>query len=134
MAHGMSEAEFNELWPLYERDIQGVARKLARSDDDLWDDLVSVGMVTFWRLNLASVVTNRDAFVTSSVRKRMIDFLRKERRYTTESLNALLSNGFQLTQDDETGEVIVMEPKHRRGVAYEDPEYNLNKSYHDDDR
>lgn len=94
----MTNAEFTELYPKYESDIRAIARKLARRDNDLFEDLSSVGSITFWGLTLAKAETNEAAWVKSAVRKRMIDFMRKERSYSKESLNTLLARGNQVTE------------------------------------
>ncbi len=105
----MTNAEFNKLFPVYDNDIKAIARKLARRDNDLCDDLYSIGCITFWELDLSKATQNVSAYVKSSVRSRMIDFLRKERSYDKDSLNVLLALGNQVVEGEE-GPVLIKQP------------------------
>lgn len=99
----MTEADFNRYYAFYKDAIEGMARKLARTDYDLFDDLVSVGMIRLWKLDIARASSNPDSWIRAAIRNAMVDFLRQQRLNETESLTALLAAGNQVTQDPETG-------------------------------
>jgi len=99
----MTDAEFNHHYALYRDAIEGMARKLARADNDLFDDLVSVGMIRLWELDTSKASTNPGSWIRAAIRNGMVDFLRQQRFNETESLTALLAAGNQVTQDPDTG-------------------------------
>lgn len=123
----MTHDEFNARLPLYENTIAGIARKLARSDNDLKDDLYNLGLIAMWRLDLTQCRGNEEAFIATAARSRMIDYLRKQKNYKHESLEALLNAGFQVKANPDTGEAeLVTVRRQAMGLNREDdPDYGV---------
>lgn len=95
----MTEPEFDVLYQEYyvkRRVIQAMARKLAKDDPDLYDDLVQVGLFTLWRLDVSKAKSNKDSWIRQAMKFKMIDHLAEmdPRKYT--SLDAHIEKGFQL--------------------------------------
>jgi RNA polymerase sigma factor (sigma-70 family) len=99
----MTDQEFDALLAQYKEAISGMARKLARTDTDLFDDLVSVGMIRLWQLDISKATSNADSWIRAAIRNAMVDFIRQQRLSETESLTALLAAGNQVTTDPDTG-------------------------------
>lgn len=97
----LSDADFQKYYRLYEDDIRGVARTLARTNDDLCDDLYNIGLVTLWRIDVTTITRNERAFIRQAVRNRMTDFLRADRSKRYVSLDELLEGGDQVTYTPE---------------------------------
>lgn len=109
----MTNAEFEGIYPIYKNDIRAIARKLAKRDNDLFEDLCSIGSIALWNLDLSKATQNVPAFVKSAIKARMIDFLRKERSYSKESLNTLLALGHQVTEGPAGDPMLIRAPKKR---------------------
>lgn len=107
----MTNTEFEQAYGQYASDIQAIARRLAKTDDDLCDDLNAVGMIALWQLELAPVTTNERAYVRQAVRNRMIDHLRRQRTHKTESLDARIEAGDQVVEDGEFGHIHRRKPR-----------------------
>ena len=96
----MTEDEFNDIYyPRYYDDIRSIARKYARKDSDLFEDLLQEGLLALFRCNISTVKTNESAFVRQAVKFRMVDFLRRIKLSRHESLDMHLQSGRQIAKD-----------------------------------
>jgi RNA polymerase sigma factor (sigma-70 family) len=117
----MTNEQFETYYKIYHSDIQAIARRFARTDEDLFDDLFQEGRLALLAFDPAKVHSNEKACVLQAVRNRIIDWLRAEKRDRTESLNALIANGDQITADDDGKPRLAKNPRRRNEVpAYED--------------
>lgn len=115
----MDDVMFNEYYKKYykkDRTIQGIARKLAKSDYELYQDLVQIGLETLWKLDPEKAKTNKDAWIRQAMRFRMIDHLRKLKLRNVESLDRRLENGEQIELDSVTGDIRLISPP-RKGSS-----------------
>lgn len=107
----MTNDEFEQFYyPTYDRVIRAIARKLAQTNDTLAEDLYQEGLIALWQCNPSRAKDNPDAYVRQAIKFRMIDALRRERIYSTESLEARLERGEQLVMDAGGGLDLVMPP------------------------
>lgn len=100
----MTEAEFNVLYQdLYvkRRVIQAMARKLAKDDPSLYEDLVQVGLFALWRLDTSKAKTNKNSWICQAMKFKMIDHLSQmdPRKYV--SLDQHLEVGHQLEETED---------------------------------
>lgn len=96
----MTNEDFEQYYlPKYELVIRAIARKLAQTNDTLAEDLYQEGLIALWNCIPARAKDNPDAYIRQSLKFRMIDYLRRERIYNTESLEARLERGEQLVRD-----------------------------------
>jgi DNA-directed RNA polymerase specialized sigma24 family protein len=96
----MTEKEFNEVYyPRYLEDIRNIARKYAKTDNDLFEDLLQEGLLALFRCDIATVRSNESAFVRQAVKFRIVDFLRRSKIVLHESLDTHLQSGRQLAKD-----------------------------------
>jgi DNA-directed RNA polymerase specialized sigma24 family protein len=96
----MTNEQFErKYYPLYESDLMAIARRFARTDDDLYEDLLQEARLTLLRFEPAKVHTNERACIRQAVRNSIIDWLRVQRFDQFESLNARLAQGDQVSQD-----------------------------------
>ncbi len=110
----MTDEQFKVYYARYRGVIASIARKLARRDEELYQDLKQEGLFALFRLNLAKVRVNEDAWIRQAVKFRMVDFLRKMNPRMYESLQAHLENGSQIVEDPDEGELhLVRPPAHR---------------------
>ena len=94
----MTNQEFEDVyWPRYDSVVKAIARKLAQTNDSLVEDLYQEGLIALWECDPRKAKTNPDAFMRQAIKFRMIDFLRRERLKSTESLDSYLEYGMQLT-------------------------------------
>lgn len=100
----MSDAAYNELLARYRDVIEGIARKFAGPELDLFDDLVSVGMIALWELDTSKATRNVDAFIRNAIRNRLVDHLRWLDPERFDRLDEHLAGGAQVITDPETGE------------------------------
>lgn len=101
----MTNEQFEkDYYPRYEGVINALARKLARRDSDLFEDLRAVGMMSLWELDPSKATTNEDAWIRQALFNKMTDVLRRDRPGVYESLQAHLGRGEQLVEDPSTGE------------------------------
>ena len=96
----MTNEEFeNTYLPKYDLVIRAIARKLAQTNDTLAEDLYQEGLIALWNCKPHRARDNPDAYIRQALKFRMIDYLRRERIYATESLEARLERGEQLVMD-----------------------------------
>lgn len=96
----MTNEEFEKIYlPKYELTIRAIARKLAQTNDTLAEDLFQEGLIALWSCTPNRARDNADAYIRQALKFRMIDYLRKEKIYSTESLEARLERGDQLVMD-----------------------------------
>jgi DNA-directed RNA polymerase specialized sigma24 family protein len=110
----MTNEEFEATYlPRYNNDIKAIARKLAKRDDELCKDLLQVGRIALWQIDLGKVTSNEAAFIRQVLWNKMVDVFRRQRpkRYT--SLQALLARGDQLVWDPATNEPRLVGPATR---------------------
>lgn len=115
----MTNEEFETLYmPKYNLVIRAIARKLATTNDNLADELYQEGLIALWNCNPSRARDNKDAYIRQAVKFRMIDYLRRERIYNTESLEARLERGEQLVFDNSGGfDLVVPRKLKRRDVS-----------------
>lgn len=101
----MRKREFERYYQKYLPSIKGIARKLARRDDELALDLEQEGALTLLKLDPRLATTNESAWIRAALSNRMKDYLRKNRPDKYESLDARLDCGDQLERLEETGEL-----------------------------
>jgi DNA-directed RNA polymerase specialized sigma24 family protein len=82
--------------PKYDLVIRAIARKLAQTNDTLAEELYQEGIIALWNCDPSKARDNPDAYIRQALKFRMIDYLRRERIYHTESLDARLERGEQL--------------------------------------
>jgi DNA-directed RNA polymerase specialized sigma subunit len=117
----MTEKEFNETYyPRYHEDIRSIARKYARTDNDLFDDLLQEGLQALFRCNMATVKTNESAFVRQAVKFRIVDFLRRMKLSKYESLDMHLKSGRQLAKEADGSFVLTQNKRLVRNRARAD--------------
>jgi DNA-directed RNA polymerase specialized sigma24 family protein len=93
----MTHDEFNEVYyPKYNSVIRAIARKLANTNDTLAEDLYQEGLLALWLCNPKGAQRNKDAYIRQAVKFRMIDYLRKEKLMSQESLDYHLESGRQI--------------------------------------
>lgn len=96
----MTNEEFESHYlPKYDLVIRAISRKLAQTNDTLAEDLYQEGLIALWNCNPGRAKDNPDAYIRQALKFRMIDYLRRERIYNTESLDARLERGDQLVRD-----------------------------------
>jgi len=103
----MTNAEFeHQYYPKYKGAIEAIARKFARDDHDLFDDMVSVGTMGLLEAEPSRAGTNVDAYLRNVVRNKIVDHLRWLNRRDMVRLNGETSdvNGYDLVREDPTGE------------------------------
>ena len=101
----MDERLYEDTYlPRYAAAIKALARKLARRDQELFEDLFQEGMIALWKLDPANARDNEDAWVRQALWNNMVTFLRKERPARFESLEAHLARGAQVLLGDD-GEI-----------------------------
>ncbi len=117
----MNDEMFQEYYDKYyveDRTVQRIARKLAKSDYDLYQDLIQIGLGRLWKLDPSKATTNKDAWIRQAMHFAMIDHLRKLKLRHLESLDRRLENGEQLEADPSTGELrLVRTPKKSSATA-----------------
>lgn len=108
----MDDKTFADYLPRYINDIQAIARKLAKRDQELFEDLVQEGRIALWGLNPKKARDNEDAWIRQAIYNKMVSFLRRERRRVFDSLDSLLERGAQVMESD--GEAHMVAPLVRR--------------------
>jgi len=102
----VTNEDFEQVYyPKYVNVIKAIARKLARRNTQLAEDLCQEGLIALWHLEPERARGNLDAFVRQAVKFRMIDYMRRERPAVFESLCARLERGDQMVQDPDTGDL-----------------------------
>lgn len=91
------EVTIEVLLAEFEKPIRGMARKLAKQDEDLFEDLCQIGRLTLLNVNQASVRSNRSSMIRKAVKCRMIDFLRSFNPARYVSLDSFIEEGWQLS-------------------------------------
>lgn len=109
----MTDAQFAVCYEKYDAPIRAIARLIAKTNNDLCDDLYQEGIIALWKLDLAKVKKNERACVLQAARNRMIDFIRNEKRESAESLTVRFAQGDQVITD-ETGSIRLIEGSLRR--------------------
>lgn len=109
----MTNDEFEQYYlPKYDLVIRAIARKLAQTNDTLAEDLYQEGLIALWNCTPHRARDNQDAYVRQAIKFRMIDYLRRERIYSTESLEARFERGEQLMMTV-TGDFDLVMPRQR---------------------
>jgi DNA-directed RNA polymerase specialized sigma24 family protein len=116
----MTNEEFEAYLPKYDLTIRAIARKLAQTNDTLAEDLYQEGLIALWNCTPRRAKNNPDAYIRQAVKFRMIDYLRRERIYMTESLEARLERGEQLVMEGGHYDLVI--PENIKPRNLEDPE------------
>lgn len=116
----MDETQFTTYLKRHVNDIQAIARKLARRDQELYEDLVQEGRIALWGLDVRKAKDNEDAWIRQALYNRMVSFLRRDRRRPKmfDSLDALLERGAQVVEDSDGPGVV--NPMSRRPMRQPD--------------
>ena len=123
----MTNDDFEQKYlPKYRNVIKALARKLAKRDQELFEDLKQVGMIALWQLDPAQATTNEDAWIRQALYNNMTNVLRRDRPKLYESLQAHLAHGDQLMIDATTGEPSLL-------LARQRMRFDLNEQDEDDD-
>lgn len=109
----MDDATFSRYLAKYTDVIAAMARKLARSDEDLFEDLRQDGCITLWGLDVGVRRENEDAWIRKAIFNRMQQYLRRDNPKSRESIEPLLSAGYDIV----TGSVQGQRELRRRGKA-----------------
>lgn len=123
----MTNDEFSFYYDLYYVKllvVQRIARKLATDDEELYQDLVQVGLIRLSKLVPSKATTNTDAWIRQSMKYAMVDYLRKNQPKHYESLDSRLAAGDQIEEDEATGTLRLVSMKKGQ----------LLESHHDDGR
>lgn len=99
----MNTRTFTRYHRRYKNVIAAIARKLANSNEDLFQDLMQEGRIALWSLDPAHALTNKDAWIRQVIHYKMIDALRRAHPKRFESLEDHLLRGEQLRRDPRTG-------------------------------
>ena len=123
----MNSRTFARYHRRYKNTIAAIARKLANSNEDLFQDLVQEGRIALWSLDPAHALTNLDSWIRQVIHFKMVDFLRRSHPKRFESLEDHLLCGEQLHRDPRSGSFTLrgtaQVPAHRLdGYSWEAPE------------
>lgn len=117
----MTNDEFTHVYyPKYSAVIKAIARKLAQRNDALMEELVSEGMIALWKVEPAKARDNPDAFIRQAIKFRMIDWMRKERPDSSESLTPYLERGDQVVYDPDSNQPRMLRVRERSHKDYFD--------------
>jgi RNA polymerase sigma factor (sigma-70 family) len=93
----MTKEQFeNEYYPKYQATIVAIARRLAKTDHDLFGDLCQEGALALWRCKPERANRSTETYITQTIKYRMIDYLRKHRKGDSISIDLLDSMGVQV--------------------------------------
>jgi DNA-directed RNA polymerase specialized sigma24 family protein len=110
----MTNEEFEGFYfAKYDSVVRAIARKLAQTNDTLAEDLYQEGLIALWNCDPRKARENQDAYIRQALKFRMIDYLRRERIYDIESLEARLERGEQLVRSA-LGELDLVMPGENR--------------------
>jgi hypothetical protein len=76
----VTRAEFARYHVEWERRIVALSRRLSRGDRDLAQDLEQVGRCALWQLDLVCVRGEETRYIWRTLRNRMLNAVRQERR------------------------------------------------------
>ena len=116
----MDNAKFDKYIKQYLDVIEAIAMKLCNRDEDLFQDLRSVGMETLWRLEVEKAKDNEDAYIRRAVSNRMVQHLRRSRPKNYKSLQKMLDEGDQVVKDGITGGATIVDRASGRRNRIED--------------
>jgi DNA-directed RNA polymerase specialized sigma subunit len=117
----MTNEEFEKIYyPKYAKLIRALARKRAKRDEALYEDLEQVGRIALWNLDPSKAKTNEDAWIRQAIKFKMIDHLRKQRYKDLDSLDFCLNQGDQVSQDEFGETQLVRRPKWSRKHLVDD--------------
>lgn len=103
----MTKEQFEtEYYPRYQAMIVAIARRLARTDHDLFGDLCQEGALALWRCNPERANRSVDTYISQAIKYRMIDYLRRHNKENTISIDLLDSMGIQVATGREGPRVI----------------------------
>lgn len=96
----MTNKQFSHYYPLYLDSIEAIARKFAKRDEDLFDDLCQEGRLALLGFVPEAVHSNEKACVCQAIRNRLIDYMRRDRAELRTSLTTMLDAGDQLVVEN----------------------------------
>jgi len=106
----MDDTRFNDMYlPRYKAVIEALARKVARRNHELYEDLVQTGYIALWQLEPEHATQNEDAWIRSLIYNKMVSVWRREKRRANESLETMLERGAQVAEND-AGEAQILVP------------------------
>lgn len=94
----MRKRDWARYYKRYLPVMKAIARKLAKQDNELAEDLEQEAALALLRLDPKRATTNEDAFVRMALRNSMVDYLRKNMPKKYESLDHRLECGDQVEQ------------------------------------
>lgn len=93
----MTNEQFDkEYYPRYKAMIVAIARRLAKTDHDLFGDLCQEGSLALLRCNPERATRSVDTYIHQTIKYRMIDYLRRNNKDNTVSIDHLDSMGVQV--------------------------------------
>lgn len=105
----MTNSQFERVYyPKYKNVIEAIARKLAKSDEDVRDDLIQVCMIGLLGLDPAKAKTNEDAWMRNCLRNKAVDHMRFLNRRQFERLDVYLSHNHDVVEDPVTHEPMLV--------------------------
>lgn len=111
----MTNRQFEKTYyPKYKSIITAIARKYAGPDQDLFEDLVSAGMLGLLSADLRKPFKSEDAFLRQIIRNKVIDHLRWLAPERFERLDRHLAEGDQVVKDEDSGEIRMVRHDRRR--------------------
>lgn len=117
----MTKEEFETVYyPKYQAMIVAIARRLAKTDHDLFGDLCQEGALALWRCNPERALRSKDTYVNQAIKYRMIDYLRRHSKGDTISIDTLESMGMQVVAGSSGPRVVHYTPL--KGVIFSEDE------------
>jgi DNA-directed RNA polymerase specialized sigma24 family protein len=93
----MTNEQFEQHYlPKYQGAIRALARKLARGDADLYEDLAQTGLIALWQIDLSTCSGNEDPFIRQVLWNKIVTFLRRSHARKFKSLDRMLEAGNQV--------------------------------------
>lgn len=103
----MTTEEFeNDYYPRYQSMIVAIARRLAKTDHDLFVDLCQEGALALWRCEPKNATRSVDTYINQSIKFRMIDYLRKYQKGDVISIDSLDAAGIQVADTKEGAKIM----------------------------
>ena len=110
----MTKEEFEDVYyPKYKLLIAAIARRLAKTDHDLFGDLCQEGAIALWRCKPEKALKSPDTYITQAIKYRMIDYLRRHNKNDTTSIDSLDRMGIQVASGRSGPKVIRYTPPTR---------------------
>lgn len=111
----MTNDQFNNIYlPRYDATLKRLARKLARRDQVLYEELYQTGMIALWQLDTSKATENEDAWIRQALKYKMVSLLRTQRPKLFEALEKLLETNQLVYDPDAEAPRLVKTPRWRQ--------------------